>query len=133
MSLKGGINDLNIVCNFRNDLRMDDLLFQLCHISVVDLFSNDVIESRFGSLFFVHALYGMIIGDILLATDPDADRLGVYAKDAKTGEYVSFTGNMSGMLIAEYILRERFAQHHHSHYRVFVTGMGSGKASVAFL
>ena len=45
--------------------------------------------------------------DIVLATDPDADRLGVYAKDTKTGEYVSFTGNMSGMLIAEYILRER--------------------------
>lgn len=45
--------------------------------------------------------------DIVLATDPDADRLGVYAKDRKTGEYVGFTGNMSGMLIAEYILRER--------------------------
>ncbi len=45
--------------------------------------------------------------DIVLATDPDADRLGIYAKDTKTGEYVSFTGNMSGMLIAEYILRER--------------------------
>ena len=45
--------------------------------------------------------------DIVLATDPDADRLGVHAKDTKTGEYVSFTGNMSGMLIAEYILRER--------------------------
>ncbi len=47
--------------------------------------------------------------DIVLATDPDADRLGVYAKDAKTGEYVAFTGNMSGMLIAEYILREKTA------------------------
>ena len=47
--------------------------------------------------------------DIVLATDPDADRLGVYAKDTKTGEYVSFTGNMSGMLIAEYILREKKA------------------------
>ncbi len=47
--------------------------------------------------------------DIVLATDPDADRLGIYAKDTKTGEYVSFTGNMSGMLIAEYILRERKA------------------------
>ena len=47
--------------------------------------------------------------DIVLATDPDADRLGVYAKDSKTGEYVSFTGNMSGMLIGEYILRERKA------------------------
>lgn len=45
--------------------------------------------------------------DIILATDPDADRLGVHAKDTKTGEYVSFTGNMSCMLIAEYILRER--------------------------
>ena len=45
--------------------------------------------------------------DIVLATDPDADRLGIYAKDTKTGEYVPFTGNMSGMLIAEYILRER--------------------------
>ena len=45
--------------------------------------------------------------DIVLATDPDADRLGVYAKDKKTGEYVSFTGNMSGVLIAEYILREK--------------------------
>ena len=45
--------------------------------------------------------------DIVLATDPDADRLGVYAKDAKTGEYVAFTGNMSGMLIAEYLFREK--------------------------
>lgn len=47
--------------------------------------------------------------DIVLATDPDADRLGVYCKDTKTGEYVSFTGNMSGMLIAEYLLKERRA------------------------
>ena len=45
--------------------------------------------------------------DVVLATDPDADRLGIYAYDTKAGEYVSFTGNMSGMLIAEYILRER--------------------------
>ena len=47
--------------------------------------------------------------DIVLATDPDADRLGIYAKDSATGEYMPFTGNMSGMLIAEYILRERKA------------------------
>ncbi len=47
--------------------------------------------------------------DIVLATDPDADRLGIYAKDAATGEYIPFTGNMSGMLIAEYILREKKA------------------------
>ena len=45
--------------------------------------------------------------DIVLATDPDADRLGVYAKDSKTGEYMSFTGNMSGLLIAEYILSQK--------------------------
>lgn len=47
--------------------------------------------------------------DIVLATDPDADRLGIYALDTKSGEYIPFTGNMSGMLIAEYILRERSA------------------------
>ena len=40
--------------------------------------------------------------DIILATDPDADRLGIYAKDTKTGEYKEYTGNMSGLLIAEY-------------------------------
>ena len=39
--------------------------------------------------------------DIVLANDPDADRLGVYAKDKKTGNYIQFTGNMSGMLLAE--------------------------------
>ena len=48
--------------------------------------------------------------DIVLATDPDADRLGVYAKDSKTGEYMSFTGNMSGMLIAGYILDQKKAK-----------------------
>ncbi len=48
--------------------------------------------------------------DIVLATDPDADRLGIYALDTKSGEYIPFTGNMSGMLIAEYILRERTAE-----------------------
>lgn len=47
--------------------------------------------------------------DVIMATDPDADRLGIYALDKKTGEYVPFTGNMSGMLIAEYIMRERVA------------------------
>lgn len=48
-----------------------------------------------------------IDADVVLATDPDADRLGVYAKDSKTGEYMSFTGNMSGMLICEYIMSEK--------------------------
>ena len=45
--------------------------------------------------------------DLVLATDPDADRLGVYCKDTKSGEYVTFTGNMSAMLIAEYILGQK--------------------------
>lgn len=40
--------------------------------------------------------------DLVLATDPDADRLGCYAKDSKTGEYKVFTGNMSGSLLCEY-------------------------------
>lgn len=50
-----------------------------------------------------------VCADIILATDPDADRLGVYALDQATGEYVSFTGNMSGMLIAWYLLSEKKA------------------------
>ncbi len=33
--------------------------------------------------------------DIVLANDPDADRLGVYAKDKTTGEYIQFNGNMT--------------------------------------
>ena len=40
--------------------------------------------------------------DVVLATDPDADRLGIFAKDKKTGEYKNYTGNMSALLIAEY-------------------------------
>lgn len=43
-----------------------------------------------------------IDADVVLATDPDADRLGIYAKDTKTGEYMTYTGNMSALLIAEY-------------------------------
>ena len=40
--------------------------------------------------------------DVVLATDPDADRLGIFSKDILTGEYVTYTGNMSALLIAEY-------------------------------
>lgn len=47
--------------------------------------------------------------DLVLATDPDADRLGVYVKDAKTGEYKVLTGNMSGCLLADYELGQRKA------------------------
>ena len=47
--------------------------------------------------------------DIILANDPDADRLGIYVKDTKTGEYIQFNGNMTGNLIAEYILSQKKA------------------------
>ena len=44
--------------------------------------------------------------DLVLANDPDADRLGIFAKDTKTGEYKEYTGNMSALLIAEYRLSQ---------------------------
>lgn len=46
--------------------------------------------------------------DIVLATDPDADRLGVRVKD-KNGEYHDLTGNMSGCLLADYEIGQRNA------------------------
>lgn len=48
-----------------------------------------------------------IDADLVLATDPDADRLGVYVKDTKNGEYISLTGNMSGCLLADYEIGQR--------------------------
>lgn len=65
--------------------------------------------------------------DIVLATDPDADRLGVYAKDTATGEYESFTGNMSGMLILEYQLARRKALGTLPENGAVVTTIVSGK------
>lgn len=47
--------------------------------------------------------------DLILATDPDADRLGVHVLDSKTGEYHALTGNMSGCLIGYYILSQKLA------------------------
>ncbi len=47
--------------------------------------------------------------DLVLATDPDADRLGVYVKDSKTGEYITLTGNMSGCLLADYVIGQKLA------------------------
>ena len=49
--------------------------------------------------------------DLVLATDPDADRLGVYVKDQETGEYHSLTGNMSGCLIGAYEISQRKAKY----------------------
>lgn len=45
--------------------------------------------------------------DLVLATDPDADRLGVYVKDTKSGEYIPLTGNMSGSLLCDYVLSQK--------------------------
>lgn len=47
--------------------------------------------------------------DLVLATDPDADRLGVYVKDGASGEYIALTGNMSGSLLCEYVLSQKKA------------------------
>lgn len=47
--------------------------------------------------------------DLVLATDPDADRLGVYVKDSKSGEYICLTGNMSGSFLADYEIGQRLA------------------------
>ena len=48
--------------------------------------------------------------DVVLATDPDADRLGIFAKDSVTGEYMDYTGNMSALLIAEYRISQMKAK-----------------------
>ncbi|MFW5676135.1 MAG: phospho-sugar mutase, partial [Acetivibrio ethanolgignens] len=45
--------------------------------------------------------------DLVLATDPDADRLGVYVKDTKSGSYIPLTGNMSGSLLADYVIGQK--------------------------
>ena len=47
--------------------------------------------------------------DLVLATDPDADRLGVYVKDAGSGEYIPLTGNMSCSPLCEYVLSQKKA------------------------
>lgn len=47
--------------------------------------------------------------DLVLATDPDADRLGVYVKDTQSGDYRELTGNMSGCLLADYEIGQRKA------------------------
>ena len=51
-----------------------------------------------------------IDADIVLANDPDADRFGMYVKDTTTKEYIQFNGNMSGNLVAEYILSQKKAK-----------------------
>ncbi len=45
--------------------------------------------------------------DIVLANDPDADRIGLQVKNSRTGEYVVFNGNMIGLTIAEYLISQK--------------------------
>ena len=45
--------------------------------------------------------------DIVLANDPDADRIGLHIKDSKTGKYILFNGNMIGLTIAEYLISQK--------------------------
>lgn len=53
-------------------------------------------------------LCGTVKPDLLLATDPDADRVGI-AVPSPDGDYVLFTGNEVGALLMEYICKERIA------------------------
>jgi len=64
--------------------------------------------------------------DLILATDPDADRLGIYGKE-RDGSYRSFTGNMSGMLLMEYILSQKAAKKQLPENSAVVTTIVSGK------
>ncbi|HIX56671.1 MAG TPA: phospho-sugar mutase [Candidatus Anaerobiospirillum pullistercoris] len=66
--------------------------------------------------------------DLVLATDPDADRIGVYAKNSK-GEYQSFTGNMSGMLMLYYICSQKQALQQLPANGTVVSTIVSGKMS----
>lgn len=54
-------------------------------------------------------LAAKIDADLILATDPDADRLGIMVKN-EAGEYVLFNGNMTGALIAEYEFSQKAAK-----------------------
>lgn len=45
--------------------------------------------------------------DIVVANDPDADRIGLHVKDSKTGEYVLFNGNMIGLTVADYLINQK--------------------------
>ncbi|BBW97351.1 phospho-sugar mutase [Geobacillus sp. FSL W8-0032] len=60
-----------------------------------------------------HAAFAMAIelgeqvnADLLIATDPDADRLGIAVKNGE-GEYIVLTGNQTGALLLHYLLSQR--------------------------
>ena len=45
--------------------------------------------------------------DVVIANDPDADRIGLHVKDSKTGEYILFNGNMIGLTVADYLINQK--------------------------
>ena len=69
--------------------------------------------------------------DLVLATDPDADRLGVCVRDEKTGRYAALTGNMSGMILCEYLLERRKEKGTLPDNGAVVTTIVSGKMAEA--
>lgn len=69
--------------------------------------------------------------DLVLATDPDADRVGIYSKDTKTGEYMPYTGNMSGLLIAEYRISQMKEKNILPENGMIVTSIVSSKLAKA--
>ena len=69
--------------------------------------------------------------DVVLANDPDADRLGIYAKDTKTGEYMTYTGNMSALLIAEYRISQMKEKGLLPAYGMFITTIVSSELAKA--
>ncbi len=48
--------------------------------------------------------------DIVIANDPDADRIGLHIKDNKTNKYILFNGNMIGLTVADYLINQKRAK-----------------------
>ena len=76
-------------------------------------------------------LANKVDSDVVLATDPDADRLGIFAKDNKTGKYMEYTGNMSALLIAEYRISQMKEKNILSKNGVFITTVVSSDLAKA--
>ena len=76
-------------------------------------------------------LANKVDADVVLATDPDADRLGIFAKDAKTGKYMEYTGNMSALLIAEYRISQMKEKNMLNKKGVFITTIVSSDLAKA--
>ncbi len=76
-------------------------------------------------------LANKVDADVVLATDPDADRLGIYAKDKKTNEYKSYTGNMSALLIAEYRISQMKEKNILPQNGIFITTVVSSELAKA--